>query len=327
MNQSAPGDTIRVAGGIYRESVTIGEEKARLAIIGSGAGDTILEGDGTGVGFTISGSSSVTIAGFTVTGFEVGIRVETSDNVIRNVTVTGSAASGIDVPQGGTRNLFFEIASNSNRVDGIVIRSSSNYVINSEFHNNTDDGIDFLGPNNVAIGNVATGNNTGLSTFGDNSVLIGNRFVGNQRALGMTGATGGLVYRNALSRSSENSVTILTVTNALLLGNEVSCSQGQGYRLSISEGLRAVENQVENNGTIGIVVGTERSVVDDNVVKDNAGAGIDAGSTATGNAVRRNQLKRNNPDIATRPPGDTNNVIDENRCKTSVPDGLCACDD
>src|SRR5690606_22704083 len=154
-----------------------------------------------------------------------------------------------------------------------------------------DDGIDFLGPSNVAIGNVATGNNTGLSTFGDNSVLIGNRFVGNQRALGMTGATGGLVYRNALSRSSGNSVTILTVTNALLLGNEVGCSRGQGDRVSISEGLRAVETQVENNGTIGIVVGTERSGVDDNAVKDNAGAGIDAGSTATGNAVRRNQLK------------------------------------
>ena len=108
VEEAAPGDTIRVAGGIYAESVRIGPGKDRLAIIGAGPGNAILQGEGRGAGFLIEGSGGVTIAGFTVTGFGIGIDILTSDNVIRRNELKRNRPAIEAQPPADTDNVFDE---------------------------------------------------------------------------------------------------------------------------------------------------------------------------------------------------------------------------
>lgn len=412
VDAAQPGDTVRVAGGIYAESVTIGPGKDRLAIVGSGPDNAILRGAGSGVGFKISGSGSVTIEGFTVAGFETGIVIFTSDNTIRAVIVTGNARDGIHV-SAGSRNVFFQVTAEGNGENGIQIDGASNYVIHGEFHNNGDDGINLNGLFNVAIGNRTSGNDSGIIVEGRGAVVIGNRLVGNvegivmrsagnlvfgdvisrnsrlgvlllddgqslvleneiranlgfgvqairtagfavilnevensnARGLSATGgnataiannlsgnaegislaSAGHLIFRNVMSRNTSAGTALRSVQNAALLANRAVCNHGPGMRFSDGTGNRVLLSEVEGNRQQGIDLDAHSAgVIDDNEVKGNDAAGIQLGGTAAGNVIRRNDLRKNHPDMAALPPAGRENVFDENRCGRSEPRGLCS---
>ena len=328
VEDSGPGDTVRVAGGVYQEAVVVGPGKEGLAIIGSGPGDAVLQGDGTGVGFSISGSARVTVAGFTVTGFATGIEILTTDNVIRHVAVEGSGGNGILVAASGTRNLIFQATVKGSARDGLVVNGFRNWVLSSEFRDNGGDGIDFNGPLNVAYGNRASGNGGGLNVMGNDTLVIANRFTGNGSGIAAAASAGHLVFDNVLSRNTERGASFLNVGGTLLLANTVDCNLAEGLRVDGGGGFRVVLNEVENNGAQGVdlVGAVNLSVVDRNQVTKNGAAGIRVSSAAGFNAIRRNCLSGNRPDIEALPPFNLTNVFDENRCETSVPPGLCACD-
>jgi len=65
--------TISVTAALCDEQVMVNKN---LTLRGAGAGQTILQGSGSGAGFTISdGADGVTITGFTVTGYAYGVRL------------------------------------------------------------------------------------------------------------------------------------------------------------------------------------------------------------------------------------------------------------
>ena len=65
--------TISVTAALCDEQVMVNKN---LTLRGAGAGQTILQGSGSGAGFTISdGAAGVTITGFTVTGYAYGVRL------------------------------------------------------------------------------------------------------------------------------------------------------------------------------------------------------------------------------------------------------------
>ena len=321
---SGPGDTIRVAGGVYAGPVTIGPGRDRLAIIGSGAENVIIEGQGDGTGLTIAGSTMVTVAGLTVAGFVTGMEVGTSDNTIRDVTVTGSGVDGIVVAQDAARNLFLRVTVRGSGGDGIQIFGSNNYVIDSQFHDNGDDGLDLNGPTNVALDNLISGNrDRGIEVQGDTALIAGNRAVGNR--IGIASTVGQhLIYDNFVSRNQTVGILLQGSDNSLILANEVTCNQEEGLFVNGGSGFRVIRNKVESNGHDGIELsaGAADAVVDDNEVKENGLAGIRLGSATTRNVIRRNRLKRNNPDIEDLAPAGANG-LDENDCKTSRPTGPC----
>lgn len=328
VEESGPGDTIRVAGGIYAGPVTIGPGRDRLAIIGSGAENVIIEGPGDGAGLTITGSTMVTVTGLTVAGFVTGMEVGTSDNTIRDVTVTGSGVDGIVVSQGAARNLFLRVTVRGSGGDGIQIFGANNYVIDSQFHDNGDDGIDFDGPFNLALHNRASGNDSGLILQGANCLALDNQFVGNVEGIVIRSA-GNLIFDNFISRNSRVGILFLDATESLVLANEVSCNLGPGMQALAASGIAVIGNTVENNGTDGIELtgGATAFVIDDSEIEENAMAGIRLLSDTARHIIRRNKLKRNNPDIAAQPPAGENSLFDENECDTSEPRGLCRCDD
>src|SRR5689334_8796070 len=64
---AAAGDTIQVANGLYKETISIGKS---LALIGAGSENTTIDATGKKNGITITGATNVTISGFTVENAE-----------------------------------------------------------------------------------------------------------------------------------------------------------------------------------------------------------------------------------------------------------------
>ncbi len=233
VDAAQPGDTVRVAGGIYAESVTIGPGKDRLAIVGSGPDNAILRGAGSGVGFKISGSGSVTIEGFTVAGFETGIVIFTSDNTIRAVIVTGNARDGIHV-SAGSRNVFFQVTAEGNGENGIQIDGASNYVIHGEFGNH------FVGS--------AVGMTVGPAKVIDNTVTR-NR----QAGIELIDHVGSLVLSNEVSGNLGPGIRLARGANIRALLNEVETNTQQGIDLDgDSAGNILDNNEVKENDAAGI---------------------------------------------------------------------------
>ena len=325
---SAPGDTIRVAGGVYAECVTIGEGKDRLAILGAGADSVILQGEGKGAGFAIRGSAGVTIAGFTVTGFYVGVEVATCDNVIRDVVTTDCIDDGITGTEGASRNLFCRVLSRNNGDEGIEINGVHSYVVDSTLERNGDDGIDINGEGNLATGNRASGHlqgddPAGITIEGSNNRAVGNRLVGNRWGLS-TNAAGLLVFANVMIRNREFGA-LFRNTDLLVLANEFSCHGEEGAHFNGASRVRVLLNKAEDNDTEGFELSnnTTALVVDDNEVKGNGLGGVRLTTSAAGNAVRRNELKGSNPDILNEAPAGAGNQFADNDCKTSQPPRLC----
>ncbi|WP_374712245.1 right-handed parallel beta-helix repeat-containing protein [Symbiobacterium terraclitae] len=313
--RAAPGDTIRVAGGVYAEAVRIEAGKDRLAIVGAGPGSTILQGPGSGVGFLIEGSGGVTIAGFTVTGFAEGIMISTSDNVIRDVTVSNCTSVGISAGNRALRNLFLGVAAGGNGREGLVASGQNAYVLSGEFFDNGGEGVNLIGFRHVAMGNRSRGNSAGLAGVNTNAVVLtGNSLTGN--GAGLLGE-GDLLYANTMVRNQRAGGELIFGAFSVVLENEFPCNYGPGLFLAAVGAFRFLRNAVEENGQHGMEMVAEATgnVVDENEIKQNGAAGIRLEPLAVENSIRRNELKGNNPDIQALPPADTDNVFDENRVK------------
>jgi len=329
VERAAPGDTIRVAGGVYEGAVFIEGGKDRLAIIGSGPGNSILQGVGDGPGFRISNSSHVTIAGFTVTGFFFGVLVflNSTDNTIHDVTATDCQVGFAVLEQEAGRNLFFNVAGIRNRGNGLATPSPLTYVIGGEFRGNPGTGVSLSTAACYAIGNRISGNGNGLGgEFNLQTFVIDNHVSGN--TFGIM-AEAPLTFGNSATRNLEAGFIPSQDIPVLALENEISCNQGVGVRVFTGNAIKFIFNQIENNGLEGVALDANSvgGVIDDNKIEGNGASGVRLDAGARDNAVRRNVIKGNNPDIAVQAPAGTGNVFDENRCATSVPAGLCPCDD
>ena len=78
INSAYPGDTIFVHNGTYTEYVVVNRT---VLLIGENRETTIINGSGTGIGILVT-ANHVTVQGFGVQNCEVGIKVESNNNVI-----------------------------------------------------------------------------------------------------------------------------------------------------------------------------------------------------------------------------------------------------
>ncbi len=166
------GDTITLSEGVYKESIIL---KSGVTLIGAGASQTILKGNGRDATLTLSGSSSV--VGITVSYGSNGIQTQSGRAKIIDCVITRNRGSGIlavkALPEiintvicnnngngiqgttiGGGAALFENLTIASNQGYGISVDNSEPIAIsNSIFYKN---GIRAINPKKGTI--IATGN-------------------------------------------------------------------------------------------------------------------------------------------------------------------------
>ncbi|KON85903.1 hypothetical protein AF332_03140 [Sporosarcina globispora] len=325
-----PGDTIRVAAGMFDENVVIPTGLDRLRLLGAGIGQTILDGTGSGGSGIELNSALVTIAGFTVRDYvNNGIVINTSDNIMRDLNVENNGVVGISIASGATHNLIYKIKSKQNGSDGIEINGNNNYVIESKFLENERLGMVLNGSNNLALRNTAIRNlgvgiEVGISVSGPHFLI--NNVSKRNGGDGIRFSNGGnFIYENKANRNDEDGFVISEIANNLIFNNSAKNNNLDGIDLFEADNNRVIGNKVKKNAFTGIELGddSDQNIIDQNLVKKNTGPGILLTSDANDNAVRENTLRDNTPDIQADDPADDNNTFDENDCQSSSPPGLC----
>lgn len=312
VDAAAPGDTVYVAAGTYRESVTVTTDGVTLR----GAGPrTVLrpapvkkKATGTcaadGNGICVIGSKDrrikhVTVAGLTVTGFtKNGVYATATDKLtVRHVTAEKNGVWGIATEASRRTELRGNIA----RGNGDAGLFLANTV--KEEQGATETG------GTLVQGNRLEGNRIGVTVRRLRDLTVArNQMTGNCAAVFVVGD------------ENKPKAGHVTVRDNRIVANNKSCPKTA--RLDALQGS-------------GIVLtGAEDSVVTRNEIRDNAGTsplsgGIVlfksfVGTTSERNRISDNKLSGNSPaDLVVTDTAGKGNTFERNTCKASRPAGLC----
>ncbi|WP_160646678.1 right-handed parallel beta-helix repeat-containing protein [Chengkuizengella marina] len=317
------GFTIRVGAGTFPEILNIGLGKDRIRIIGAGQGKTIIDGVGLGgIGINIDGSSFVTIENLTVKNSDSsGIRINTSDNILHCVNVFENQIDGILIMGLSERNMVMNCESSGNNFVGISVDGTHNYVVCSQCNRNMEEGIRFnQGEFNLAFHNLCDGNHAeGIEPGSNNNFIISNCVLNNADGIEAERDFNLFLWNKACNNNRDG--IDVEESNNLVWGNICSNNERDGIFIQ-EDNNRMIHNIIKNNGVRGIRIEdrpfADFNIIDNNTIINNSQEGILI--LGDNNKVRSNCLIGNNPDINDQ---GTNSIMDENKCQTSIPDGLC----
>jgi parallel beta-helix repeat protein len=310
VNRAAPGSTVHVAAGTYRESVEVTKS---LTIVGDGQGATILlpptsppRGQSP---FCFNPATPSSINGMCIHG-----TLDKNGNVVTpvaNVRVSGFTVKNF----GSTGVVFFGAASPHvdhntflNNADyGTAAFVSSNDVFDSNISNlNGEAGI-YLGDSPNARGTVTNNqamNNANLGIFVRDASGPGT--VANNS---VRGNCAGMLFLNTGANPAHWTVSgnLVSANDKVCRGDEGPPAGGVGIAVDGVNDVNIHDNLVRNNVASAPVAFSGGVVV------------VDGASTTT---VTKNEIQKNSPDIFWDRTG-TGNHFTGNLCNTSVPAGLC----
>jgi parallel beta-helix repeat protein len=236
------GQTVRVAGGTYRERVSVahsGTSGSPIVFrVASGATATVT---GATNGFAVSGRQYVTIQGFTVTGTSsYGISVSGSSHIVisgNRVTRAGHPASGLIaagiILSSTTASTVSGNHSDHNSDHGIFLASGTSGVtvsgneasLNANGFQRNANGIDVIGPNNKIIRNVTHDNeDSGIQFY--------------------PGGNNNLATLNVTYNNGDHGIDDLNVTGGRIIGNTVYHNCTTGINVEGTSRNYLVENNI-----------------------------------------------------------------------------------
>lgn len=305
-----PGDTVVLASGTFRESVTVSTPGLTLRGMGRGtvirpatkkAADSCAEG---GNGICVVGTKDrnvkgVTIAALTVTGFTgSGVSAQSTDRLtVRNVTAVKNGVWGI-AQERSVRGVFRNNTARNNGDAGLFLANT----IKAE-----QGATDTRGT--VVAHNRLEGNRIGLTVRRLRNLTVeDNHLTGNCAGVFVVGD------------ENKPRAGVLTVRDNRIDRNNKSCPK--------TARLDALQ------GTGIVLTGTEDALVARNRITDNAGTsplsgGIVVwksfvGTTSQRNLIIDNVLRGNAPaDLVNTDTAGKGNVFAGNSCRASKPAGLC----
>ena len=231
VNASSPGDTILVGPSTYNETVTVGKS---LSLIGAGSSNTIIDSRGLGPGINITGTSGVTVSGFTIRNADIvssGVIVAFSDDVAitDNIIRASSQSNGTYIV--GSNAVTVQNNNITGNVWGIAVQG---------------------GFGNTLRANNVTGNSVGIGVFSSQ----GNKIVDNQLGKAQKGlefnyaSTSNVVARNIISNDTfglwvQSSSQNLVTENNIDFNNQGASPVG--VYLSSTSGNTIYHNNIRNN--------------------------------------------------------------------------------
>lgn len=276
-----PGDTIRVAAGLYRGSLSLDR---RVVLIGTPG--AVLDGGRSGTVVSVTGDSAE-IRGFRIT--HSGTSLNQDDAAVKLVRCTGCAVVGNTI-ESSLHGIYLlsshDVLISDNRIrghpglqeawrgNGIHLYNSTHVEITGNTLRATRDGMYFsFASFSTVIGNDVSGVRYGLHyMYSDDNSFSGNRFT-----------------RNAAGAAIMFSKRIIFRDNTF--------SEHVGYRaygilLQTADQVTAERNVIQGNLTGLFLDGSTGSVFTDNTISGN-GVGIDMMASSEGNTFTANVITDN----------------------------------
>lgn len=271
IDEAEPGQTIRVAPGIYYEQITIDKP---LTLLGAkagvdprfdkrlpGDGESIIDGRGQSGNIVEISASDVTIDGFEITGAghlssdNLVYAFGDSSSVLENVVISHNLVHGHPGNEG------IKVG----HADGPIVEYNVVYdgggdAIN--FHNVTNGKILYNEVFNNRSGNAAIyvynssdttieGNDVNGASTNNDGIKLGTRDCRDD-----TG-TGGIIRGNTVSNTAQDSITVY-ISDVVVEGNTVTNSWSQNGAIYINcntENVQVINNTLRDNNTVAIRIG------------------------------------------------------------------------
>ncbi len=254
LDRAESGDTIRVASGVYVESLVIERPVTLL-----GDGDPVI--DGGGVGHVIEALAPLTIRGFTIRNS--GVRVDTEDAgiMVRGATVTIDQNEFEDVFYGiylkesprsrVTRNrIEGRLLPLPRRGDGIRLWQSPGSLVEANHVRQSRDVVIYFSDSLTVIDNVIVDSRYGLHyMYSDHNLIARNRFEGNEVAAFLMYSTDVRIVDNVLidSRGATGIGLGLKDADAMRVTGNVIASNSVGIHLDNSPSDPSAPNHFGEN--------------------------------------------------------------------------------
>ncbi|MBI3158402.1 MAG: right-handed parallel beta-helix repeat-containing protein [Chloroflexi bacterium] len=252
-------DIINIGAGVFVEAMS-GQQALGiiddLVLRGSGAGVTIIDGDGARGGILVSGDARVVISNLTVRNTVAGapgncisIRSDASARV-ENVVVENCAPSGIEHISSG---LVMLVNVQATRAAGTgVVNGGEMAIEGGRFFANGSNGISSYGE--ITIRDAVIEDNTldGLSLGGQalvqDSIIFNNGFISpNHSGVGVSGA---VALNNVQITDNEYGVSVFEGGSLAMLGGEIVNSRKIGLEIDAAASASLTEVLMRGNGII-----------------------------------------------------------------------------
>jgi len=263
IDESSPGDDVKVLPGIYTENVTM---KDGVNLIGSGPDLTTIVAVQEGPpGAVIYCSEDAVLKGFTVTG------------------ARGKPGHAIMVKDVSTRIINLIVRDNAYTGIGIHNSKASPVVEGCKIHNNGGPGIaNNYGASATIKGNDIYGNTrAGIGNVGSATVVVDNYIHDNELAGVGTISCSGLVIRsNKIESNGGVEIAVLAVEGApphkegLIEKNEINGSGGPPSIICENTSPSIIDNIITNRGSTGIMVISSSVIISSNDISTDGPAGI-----------------------------------------------------
>ncbi|NDI35595.1 right-handed parallel beta-helix repeat-containing protein [Chengkuizengella sediminis] len=317
------GFQINIGEGIFNEQVIV-NSKERLRIIGSDVCSTIIDGTNMGGdGITIK-SRLNSLENLTVQKFESsGVSIDEKLNTVKKVQSKNNMEDGFIITD--NQNLFIQCDSKMNRRNGFN-GDDVNYFLQCKTIENQGHGF-IVVDCNIFLFNEAKNNRSNGFSFNDEHICIGNCALNNSSNGFISRFDDNLWFQNKAIENSLNGIEVNEITH-IIWGNVCNRNGNNGIKLT-DQSNRVKKNVCQMNKGNGIqvietFVSEVQAIIDHNCIENNLKAGIIIEDpTIDFFGIRSNCLSGNNPDIQNNSLEEDNIAIDENKCNSSIPAGLC----
>ena len=222
-------------------------------IIVDGAGYTV-QGTGSGIGISLSGTSNVKIKNMKITAFDIGIWLNSSSN---------NSVSGSSITANNWEGIRLDYSSNNNSVSGNTIANSEYGLYLSSSSNNTIAGnnitanswhglwLDSSSSNSIAGNNIANNEyGVALVISSSGNTVSGNNITANTyTGVRLSSSSGNTVSGNNITANSEYGLWLSSSSNYnSIAGNNITANNENGIRLDYSSNNNSVSgNSIANN--------------------------------------------------------------------------------
>ncbi|MFF3325127.1 nitrous oxide reductase family maturation protein NosD [Streptomyces sp. NPDC002889] len=309
VDAAKPGDTVFIAPGTYRESVVV--KKSNLTLRGMGGLTVIRPAAASSKNTCAQAGNGICV---------LGTRAKPVQGVsIRSLALVGFKKSAV-WGSWTDRLTVHKVIAEKNGTWGIAQEWSTRSVLtHNVVRNNGDAGIFVANAVSVEAGATDT-----LGTVVSHNRMVGNRI--------------GTTIRRVRNLSVRDNTMTGNCAGAFIVGDESVPRAGaltvRGNRVHANNKFcKATPRLPAIQGTGIVLTGTEKTLVQSNVIWDNAGTyplsgGVVlfksfVGAPNTDNVIKGNVVLRNGPaDLANRDTG-TGNRFAGNMCQVSEPVGMC----
>ncbi|MFG3103507.1 nitrous oxide reductase family maturation protein NosD [Streptomyces sp. NPDC048182] len=309
VDAAAPGDTVLLTPGIYRQSVRV--STPGLTLRGMGRSTVITPGTAKAAESCAAGGNGICVTGtkeHPVTGVTVA-----------SLTVSGFTRSGVSATA-TDRLTVRDVTAVRNKVWGIALERS----VRSVLRDNTARG---NGDAGLFLANTVTSEEGAADTAG--TVVAGNRVADNRIGVTVRRLRDLVVERNQVTGNC---------AGLFLVGDENTPKAGdltvRGNRITANNrSCPATDRLPALQGSGIVLTGVEKTLVTDNLVSGHAGTspmsgGIVlfksfVGTPGEQNRIERNTLRDNTPADLVNTETATTNTFTGNTCAASRPAGMC----